>query len=149
MKKIIEWAQNPAKIINIFLLKFPKAAKIVPDKLFVKIRYKAMFGTSLNLEAPRTYNEKLQWLKLYNRNSLYTMLVDKYAVKQWVADKIGKQYIIPTIGVWNRFEDIDFEKLPNQFVLKCTHDSGGLVIVKDKKSLDIADAKKKICKCLK
>ena len=106
-------------------------------------------GVSLNLANPRTFNEKLQFLKLYDRKPLYTTLVDKYAVKEYVANEIGGQYIVPTLGVWDKFDDIDFEKLPNQFVLKCTHDSGGLIVVKDKKTLDIASAKKKIDPCLK
>ena len=118
--------------------------RLIPDSLYLKYRFKKMMGYPLNLRNPQTYNEKLQWLKLYNRNPLYTKLVDKYAVKKWVADKIGEQYVIPTLGVWDRFEDIDFGKLPNQFVLKCTHDSGGLVIVKDKSKLDFMAARQKI-----
>lgn len=94
-------------------------------------------GYKLDLNNPKTFNEKLQWLKLYNRKPLYTILVDKYAVKHYVADKIGVNHIIPTLGVWDRVEDIDWDRLPNQFVLKCTHDSGGLVICKDKMTLDI------------
>jgi hypothetical protein len=113
------------------------------------MKYRAMMGKKLDLNNPKTYTEKLQWLKLYDRKPEYTIMVDKYLAKKYVADKIGKEYIIPTLGVWDKFEDIDFDKLPNQFVLKCTHDSGGLVICKDKSTLDIAAAKKKIEKCLK
>ena len=102
-----------------------------------------------NLRNPKTFNEKLQWLKIYDRKSEYTVMVDKYAAKQYVADRIGEQYIIPTLGVWENFDDIDFESLPNQFVLKCTHDSGGLVVYKDKSKLDKAAAKEKIEKSLK
>ena len=108
-----------------------------------------MMGKTLNLRNPETFSEKLQWLKLHDRNPLYTTLVDKYAVKSWVADKIGDSYVIPTLGVWNKFEDIDFEKLPNKFVLKCTHDSGSLVVCKDKSSFNRELAGKKLNDCLK
>lgn len=123
--------------------------KIIPDKLYLKFIYKIKIGKSLNLKNPKTFNEKLQWLKLYDRNPLYTKLVDKYEVKDYVANIIGKEHVIPTIGVYDGFDDINFEKLPKQFVIKCTHDSGGLVIVKDKNKLDIEKAKKKINKSLK
>ena len=123
--------------------------KSLPDEEYLKRMYLARIGKDLDLSAPKTFNEKLQWLKLYNRCPDYTLMVDKYAVKKYIADKIGKQYIIPTLGVWSRFDDIDFDKLPNQFVLKCTHDSGGLVICRDKSKFDKNAAKKKITKCLK
>lgn len=118
------------------------------DDEYLKKKFKAKIGKDLNLESPTTFNEKLQWLKLNDRNPKYTTMVDKYEVKQYVADKIGEQYIIPTYGVWDKFEDIDFDKLPEQFVLKCTHDSGGLVICRDKSKFDIDAAKKKINKSL-
>lgn len=123
--------------------------KTISDRTFLKYVFKKQLGYSLDLKNPRTFNEKLQWLKLYDRKDIYTTMVDKYAVKNYVASIIGEDYIIPTLGVWQRFEDIDFETLPNQFVLKCTHDSGGLVICKDKSRLDIETAKKKINKSLK
>lgn len=119
------------------------------DESYLKRKYKACMGKELNLDSPKTFNEKLQWLKLYDRKPEYTTMVDKYAVKKYVADIIGEEYIIPTLGVWNHFDEIDFDKLPNQFVLKCTHDSGGIVICKDKNKLDLKSAKKKIEKCLK
>ncbi len=118
------------------------------DRSYLKIAFKARMGKSLNLANPLSYNEKLQWLKLYNRQPIYTNMVDKYEVKPIVAELIGNDYIIPTLGVWERFEDIDFSKLPKRFVLKCTHDSGGLVVVKDKSKLDIDSAKNKISKCM-
>ena len=124
-------------------------ARFIPDKIYLKSRYKARIGKKLNLKNPKTFNEKLQWLKLYDRKPEYTVMVDKHEVKKYVADKIGKDYIIPTLGVWDKFDDIDFDALPEQFVLKCTHDSGGLVICKDKSQLDIEQARKKIDKCLK
>lgn len=122
---------------------------LIPDTLYLQCAYYNTFGKKLNLKNPKTFNEKLQWLKLYDRKPIYTTMVDKYAAKKYVADIIGKEYIIPTLGVWDRFEDIDFTSLPNQFVLKCTHDSGGLVICKDKSMLNIEDARRKINDSLK
>lgn len=119
------------------------------DTVYLKILYFVRLGKRLDLNNPQTFNEKLQWLKLYDRNPLYTTLVDKYAVKKWVAGKIGAQYIIPTLGIWDKFEEIDFEKLPNQFVLKCTHDSGGIVICRDKQSFDKKRARRILNNCLR
>ena len=114
------------------------------DEQFLKKEYFLQMGKPLNLNDPKTFNEKLQWLKIHNRKPEYTTMVDKYAVKQYVADRIGEQYIIPTLGVWEHFDDIDFDNLPKQFVLKCTHDSGGIVICRDKSKLDKKTAKKKL-----
>lgn len=119
------------------------------DEKYIKKKYKIKMGKELKLNPPITYNEKLQWIKLHDHNPLYTTLVDKYAVKNYVANLIGEKYIIPTLGVWDKFDDIEFEKLPDQFVLKCTHDSGGLVICKDKTKFNRDMAKKLIEKCLK
>lgn len=121
----------------------------INDEEYLKRKFKAIMGEELNLDNPQTFNEKLQWLKLYDRKPQYTQMVDKYEVKKYVANIIGEEYIIPTLGVWDKFEDIDFDSLPNQFVLKCTHDSGGLVICTDKNKFDYKSAKKKISKCLK
>lgn len=101
-------------------------------------------GESLDLENPRKFSEKLQWLKLYDRNPKYSTMVDKYEVKEYVSKIIGDKYIIPTLGVWDKFEDIRFEDLPEKFVLKCTHDSGGLAICKDKNTFNIEEAKKEL-----
>lgn len=103
----------------------------------------------MNLDSPKSYNEKLQWLKLFDRDSKYTKLVDKYEVKKYVSSVIGNQYIIPTLGVWDSFDDIDFASLPDRFVLKCTHDSGGVVICKDKSTFDKVKAKRIIQSSLK
>lgn len=119
------------------------------DEDYIRRLYKFNMGKELNLDNPITYNEKLQWLKIHDRNPLYTTMVDKYEVKNYVGGIIGDEYIIPTIGVWDDFDDIDFDSLPNQFVLKCTHDSGGLVICQDKKRFDIRAARKKIKRCMK
>lgn len=119
------------------------------DERYLKFSYWLRMGKKLNLENPQTFNEKLQWLKLHDRKSVYTIMADKYAAKQYVAEMLGEEYIIPTLGYWKRFEDIDFDSLPDQFVLKCTHDSGGLVICRDKAHLDREKAYKKINKSLK
>ena len=119
------------------------------DKAFLKLKYSIEMGEKINLDNPRTFDEKLQWLKLYNRKDLYTTMVDKYEAKDYVSSIIGKEYVIPTLGVYENFDQIDFGELPNRFVIKCTHDSGGLFIVKDKKSLNIDEVRRKIEKCLK
>lgn len=123
--------------------------KNMSDEDFIRKQFKLELGYDLDLEHPKTFNEKLQWLKLHDRKPIYTTMVDKYAVKEYVASIIGDKYIVPLLGVWDRFEDIDFDSLPNQFVIKCTHDSGGLVIVKDKQALDVRAAQKKISRALK
>lgn len=119
------------------------------DEQYIKIAFKILMKKSLDLNNPQTYSEKLQWIKLYDRRAEYTMMVDKYAVKKYVATIIGEEYVIPTLGIWKHFDDINFDLLPNQFVLKCTHDSGGLVICKDKEKFDKVKAKRKIEECLK
>jgi hypothetical protein len=119
------------------------------DETYLKRCFKASMGYEPDFENPQTFNEKLQWLKLYDRDPLYTTLVDKYAVKEWVAERIGEEHIIPTLGVWNKFDEIDFDALPSQFVLKCTHDSGGLVISRDKSKLNKASVRKKFEKLLR
>ena len=121
----------------------------LPDGIFLKLKYRCYTGRKLNLRKPCLYTEKLQWLKLYDHNPLYTQLVDKYEVKKFIRNKLGDNYIIPTLGVWDRFDDIDFDRLPNQFVLKCTHDSGGIVICKDKSNFNIPQAKVKLEESLK
>ncbi len=120
----------------------------MPDKPYLQIFYYAEFGKFIDFKNPKTFNEKLNWLKLYYRRPDLITLVDKYEVKKYIADKIGEQYVIPTLGVWDKFEDINFNELPNQFVLKCTHDSGGLVVCKDKSKLNLKEVKAKIEKSL-
>ena len=123
--------------------------KNMTDDKYLVMRYKSIFNKKLDLKEPHTFNEKLQWLKLYDRKPEYTRMVDKHEAKTYVAERIGEEYIIPTLGVWDKFEDIDFTVLPNQFVLKCTHDSGGLVICRDKSKLDMERSKDKITRSLK
>lgn len=134
--------------LALFLLN--KTACFWPDKLYLKLKFRLVMGQKLDLKNPKTFNEKLQWLKLYNRCPEYTTMVDKYAVKQYVADKIGDEYIIPTLGVWDRVEDINWDSLPNQFVLKTTHGGGGggVVICKDKSTFDREEARTKLQKSL-
>lgn len=119
-----------------------RLAQLLPDKIYLQIYYRRIFGRKLNLKEPKTFNEKIQWLKLYDRNPTYSKMVDKYEAKNYVENKIGKEYIIPTLGVWEEFDKINFSELPNQFVLKTTHDSGGVVIVKDKDKMNLVKTKK-------
>ena len=116
--------------------------KEMSDEAYLKRTFKACFGYVPDLENPRTFNEKLQWLKLHDRKDIYTTMVDKYEAKKYVGHVIGEKYVIPTLGVWDHFDDIDFSKLPMSFVLKCTHDSGSVVLVRDKNHWDKDAAKK-------
>ncbi len=120
------------------------------DEKYLKKLYMSNFGKELDLENPKTFNEKLQWLKLYDRKPEYTMMVDKYRVREYISEKLGEEYLIPLLGVWDDPEEIDFDKLPNQFVLKCNHNSGlGMCICKDKSKLDIKKVKAELKKGLK
>ena len=121
----------------------------LPDKLYLKLLYKAMTNKTLRFGLLTTYNEKLQWLKLYYHNPRHTMYVDKYAVRTIIKEEIGEQYLVPLLFLYTSVEEIEWEKLPNQFVMKCTHGSGFNIICKDKKELDIQDATKKLQKWLK
>lgn len=124
--------------------------RLCPDRLFIKIKWAARrMPYHLNLKNPRSFNEKLQWIKLYDRNPLYTILVDKYKVKQYVSERIGSEHVIPLLGVWKDVESIEWDKLPNQFVLKVSHDCGGRVICKDKSQLNIEEAKTKLQKAFR
>lgn len=118
------------------------------DEQYLKIGYRVKMGKKLNIKSPVTYNEKLQWLKLHYKNPLLTQLADKYAVREYVGNKIGKDYLIPLIGVWDDTENIDFDQLPNELVLKCTHDSGSVIICKDKTRLNIQETTKKLDKIM-
>ena len=120
-----------------------------PDSLWLKMLYRSKVHRKLNLRHPKTFTDKLNWLKLYDRNPLYTKLVDKYEVKNFVKSIIGEKYVIPLYGVWDHFDDIDFDKLPNQFILKCTHDSGRFAICKNKDAFDKQKVKERFEKSLK
>ena len=120
------------------------ALRFLPDRAYIQLYYFAHFKKLCNLRHPVTYNEKLNWLKLHDHNPLYPTMVDKYEAKAYVAERIGWEHIIQTLGVWDRFDDIDFDALPNAVVLTCTHDSEGVVVIKDKKSMDKAAVKQKL-----
>lgn len=147
LRKIIKGLKNPWLFLK-FLL--GKTSKLWPDRLYLRLRFKCEMGYKLNLDNPRTFSEKIQWLKIYDRKPEYTTMVDKYAVKDYVANKIGYEYIIPTIGVWNKPGDIDWDALPSKFVLKTTHDggSGGVVVCKDKSTFDKKEAVRTLEKSL-
>lgn len=116
----------------------------LPDKMYLKLAFRGEKNKRLNLEKPITFNEKLQWLKLYDRNPAYCLMVDKYAVKNMISEKVGGEYVIPTIKIWDSIRDVDFDMLPNKFVLKCTHDSGSVIVCKDKSKLDKEKALRRI-----
>lgn len=147
-RKIIKAICNP-KLIVLYILNFRIFFSLLPDDIFLKIKYRLIMGKPLNLKEPKTFNEKLQWLKLYNRRPEYTKLVDKYEVRKYIAKTIGEQYLIPLLGVYDSFEEIDFDKLPNQFVLKPNHTSGDIYICKDKSTIDFNELRKKVNKWLK
>lgn len=115
----------------------------------LKITYRLRFGERLNLSNPQTFTEKIQWIRLYDHDQLKTQLSDKYMVRKWIEERIGSQYLIPLLGVWNSFDEIDFKKLPKKFVLKANHGSGWNIIVHDKSQFDVVDARKKCTKWLK
>lgn len=120
------------------------------DEKFIKRKFKAVMGKPLDLDSPQTFNEKLQWLKLYDRDSKYTVMVDKYLARDYVAKTIGEEYLIPLVGVWDDPDDIDFDALPNRFVFKCNHNSGtGMYICKDKSRMDVNRVKSDLRKGMK
>ncbi len=147
MKKVIKYIKHPSNAI-LYLMNNGHL-KFLSDKIYLKIKYRIIMKKKLNLKNPQTFNEKLQWLKLNDRNPEYTKMVDKYEAKKYVSNIIGEEYIIPTLGAWEKFEDIDFEKLPNQFVIKPTHTSGNVFICKDKSKIDYKKLKKEVNKWLK
>ena len=143
MLPIKEYILHPRTAAIVLLWHF---GQWLPDKTYLKILFRLKIGHRLNLHNPKTFSEKIQWLKLYNRRLEYTTMVDKYAVKDYVANLIGKEYVIPTLGVWDKPEDIEWDSLPNQFVLKTTHGGGseGVVICADKSSFDKQGAIEKL-----
>ena len=133
VEKFIKAIKRPRLVLSVLL---ERTAGWWSDRTYLKWHYRLSLGRKLNLDNPITFNEKLQWLKLYNRKPEYTIMVDKVKVKEYVAEKIGDKYIIPTIAVWDSADEIDWDVLPSQFVMKCSHDSGGIIICKDKSKLD-------------
>lgn len=122
---------------------------ILRDSTFLKLKYKLRTGKKLNLKAPKTFNEKMQWLKIHNRKPLYTQMADKFAARELVKKVIGSEHLIPVYGVWEHAKDIDFSMLPDQFVLKCNHDCGSVVICKDKRAINQAEICEKLETSLK
>lgn len=145
--KLLKAIQNP-RLILIYILHF-KIFRIIPDDLYLRLEYKLVMRKKLDIENPKSFNEKLQWLKLNDRNPKYTDLVDKYKVRDYISKELGQEYLIPLLGVYSRFEEIDFDMLPDQFVLKPNHTSGDVYICKDKSKINKISLKKMINKWLK
>lgn len=147
MQSISFYFHNPRRFVAglVFHLNF-----LFPDKIYLKIMFWAEMGYSLNLNDPQTYSEKLQWIKLYDHNPLYTQLVDKIAVKDYVKEKVGDTVIIPMLKVWDSPSDIDLSLLPEQFVLKTNNGGGsnGVIVCKDKSTFNLNEAKQKLNKSL-
>lgn len=146
-KKIFKIVKNP----NLVVVYFGSRGHFrwIPDETYVSILHKARMNEKLNLDKPSSYNEKLQWLKLYDRRPCYKNMTDKYQVRKFIASKIGANYLIPLLGMWEKFEDIDFSMLPESFVLKCTHDSGSTVICKNGEGINYKKLRKHFSKKLK
>lgn len=142
---------NVILIVNRFLGKLIKSiSPILPDSIFLMLYFPLRTGSKLNLRNPKTFNQKLQWLKIHNRNPLYTDMVDKLKSKEWAAKIIGNEHIVKTLAVWNTPNEISFDKLPQEFIIKPNHNSGeGIIICKDKKKLDLELTKKIIFKAFK
>lgn len=146
MNSFIFFLKNPGILCKIIITKY---CHWMSDKLFLKIMFRLNHRKRLNLDHPQTFSEKLQWLKLYNRRPEYTVMVDKIKAKEYVASIIGDEYIIPTLGVWKDSDEIDFDALPERFVLKCNHNSGtGMYICKDKSKMDVEKVKAELRKGL-
>lgn len=141
-KKIVRYFFKEPNIGLIIIL--DKLSFFLSDKLYVKMMFYLHMGYRLDLTNPRSFSEKIQWLKLYDHQPQYTRMTDKYEMKRIVNELIGPGFVIPVLGVWDNESDIDFSSLPNQFVLKTTHDSGGVLICRDKSNFDIVDARKKL-----
>lgn len=153
IRKILYYARNNKRMLIYKILqkiiKIKVVRVLIPPIFHIKIDYYIRLGKDVNLKKPSTFNEKLQWLKLHDRKPEYVNMVDKYEVRKYISETIGENYLIPLLGVYNSFDEIDFNSLPRQFVLKCTHDSGGIVICKDKNKFDSDEARVKIKSCLK
>jgi hypothetical protein len=132
---------NPKRLLIRILILF---SPLFRDEKYLKLMFRLKTSYKLNFENPETYNEKLQWLKINYRLPIMTIMADKYEAKKYTASVLGEQYVIKNYGVWNKFDDIDFDKLPKKFVLKTTHDSGGVIICKDKSQLDLVKIKRKM-----
>lgn len=147
MQSISYYLQHPNDVALRFLVRY---GSWLPDKIFLKLMFRLTMGYKLDLRNPNTFSEKLQWMKLYNRRPEYTKMVDKVKAKEYVASILGDEVLIPTIGIWEDPNEIDFDQLPDRFVLKCNHNSGlGMYICKDKSKMDMENVKKQLKKGLK
>ena len=150
--KLREMQQSSAVFSRIYhkasAIKTKRLMKL-SDEEFLKRKFKENVGYELNLDNPQTFDEKLQWLKLYDRKPIYTIMADKYRAREYITEKVGKEFTVPLYGVWNNVDDIDFNKLPNCFVIKCNHDCGGLSICRDKENFDFEEAEEKLQKSLR
>ncbi|BES66419.1 ATP-grasp fold amidoligase family protein [Gottschalkiaceae bacterium SANA] len=146
LKKLFNIEVDPIKSFKSFFVYW--VCKNISDERYLKFKFRMIMRRKLDIKQPKTFNEKIQWLKLYDRKAKYVELVDKYEVRKHVKALIGEEYLIPLLGVWPTFQEIDFSKLPNRFVLKCTHDSGGVVVCQDKGRLDWDKIGKKMDKQL-
>lgn len=143
---------NPSKLFRVFFLWLTQnrvLCHLISSRLHILVGFREALGKYPDLKNPKTFNEKLQWLKLYDRQPRYTQMVDKYAVRQFISEKLGEEYLIPLLGVWDCFEDIDFNALPNQFVLKPTHTSGNIFICRDKRAIDYSRLRHEVNRWLK
>lgn len=147
MNKLKKIANNPKLPILYFLNS--KLSRFLSDKLFLKIDYYTYMGKRLNLKNPKTFNEKLQWLKIWDRNPRYIDLVDKYEVRKEISHLIGEEYLIPLIDVYDDYRQIKFDELPNEFVLKPNHTSGNVYICRDKSQIDYVALEKEIQQWMK
>jgi len=145
--KLRRYLSDPYYQIGYDLMR--KHPRWMSDTYYIRVFWKMFMGYELDLKNPQTFNEKLQWLKLHDHNPMYSTLVDKYRVKEYVAKKIGVEHVIPTIAVYESMDEIDLDKLPSQFVLKCNHDSGSVVICRDKATFDLEAAKQKLGETIK
>ncbi len=136
--KVVSWIYQKASVLRV------RKRRKWDDEKYLRVKFQENTGTMLDLDNPTNFNEKLQWLKLYNRQSIYSTMADKYRAKDWIESKIGTEHTIKTYGAWKHFDDIDFDTLPDRFVLKCNHDCGSVVICLDKNHLDMKTAKKKL-----
>lgn len=142
---VFKYIKNPVKLVcDICDYDNNRFAYLIPDKLHLKCLFRKYMGRKLNLSDPQTFSEKLQWLKLYNRKSEYTIMADKAEVKKYIAEKLGREYIIPTIGIYDSVDDVPFDNLPDRYVIKCTHDSGSTFVCKNKADFDVENVKKKL-----
>jgi len=150
LRKMIRYIRNPIRLLYRFVVCLDNTIYIrkLPDVLCIKSLYYLALGKKLDLLNPLTFSQKLQWLKIYYRNPLYTMIADKYRLREYVKSKGLEKHLVPFIGTWDNFDDIDFDKLPSKFVLKCNHDCGSTIICKEKESFDIDYARAKLMKCM-